>query len=279
MQYKSVFIDIDGTTMDGKGQISDRTVKTIQRLIESGVLVAVNTGRVLAEVQDILQAMGLRLPVIGANGGYYTDDFGQNVIYNSRMPAEDCLRIIELCNKYKVLPCFSTPMHFHPQQPFLEIISQKMPSWQTHAQQAHVEAPQCIEPKDWPQFLQRETAVKCSILLLGTPMVAQLKRELAAMGTLELTSESELLIEYNNAGTTKGSGMLHYLAAQGLKAQDAVAIGDGDNDLPMLQQAGLGVAMGNADPRLQQAADYVTGTIGQDGLATALEMLFFKEKQ
>ena len=65
--------------------------------------------------------------------------------------------------------------------------------------------------------------------------------------------------------------MLHYLAAHGLQAQNAVAVGDGDNDLPMLRQAGFSVAMGNADLLLQQAANYITGTVWQDGLAMALE--------
>lgn len=271
MQQKMVFIDIDGTTMDEQGRVSQRTINTIRRLKENGIPVVVNTGRILAEVQDILQVMGLHLPVIGANGGYYTDDLGQEIVYTSRMPADQCLRIIELCKKYKVLPCFSTPMHFHPQKPFLEIVSQKMPGWQEHAQRAHVETPQCIDATEWPRFLQRETAVKCSIILLDSPQVTQLKRELEDMGTLELTSESQMLIEYNNIGTTKGSGMLHYLAAHGLQAQNAVAVGDGDNDLPMLQQAGFSVAMGNADLLLQQAANYITGTVWKDGLAMALE--------
>ena len=276
MQQKMVFIDIDGTTMDENGQISPRTVHTIQRLEENGISVVVNTGRILAEVQDILHIVGLHLPVIGANGGYYTDDLGQEVVYTSRMPADQCLRIIEICKNYSVLPCFSTPMHFHPQKPFLEIIAQKLPGWQDHAQRAHVETPRCIDEEEWPLFLQHETAVKCSIVLLDDPKVEQLKAELSAMGTLELTSENQLLIEYNNAGTTKGSGMLHYLAAHGLQARHAVAVGDGDNDLPMLQQAGFSVAMGNADPLLQQAADYTTGTVWQDGLANALEKHLLK---
>jgi hypothetical protein len=271
MQKKIVFIDIDGTTMDENGQISSRTVHTIQRLKEAGIPVVVNTGRILAEVQDILQTVGLHLPVIGANGGYYTDDMGQEVIYTSRMPADQCLRIIEICKNYEVLPCFSTPMHFHPQKPFLEIVAQKLPGWQEHAQRAHVEIPQCVDAAEWPQFLQRETAVKCSIVLLDTPKTTQLKRELEDMGTLELTSENQILIEYNNIGTTKGSGMLHYLAAHGLQAQHAVAVGDGDNDLPMLQQAGFSIAMGNADALLHQVADYTTDTVWEDGLATALE--------
>jgi hydroxymethylpyrimidine pyrophosphatase-like HAD family hydrolase len=78
-------------------------------------------------------------------------------------------------------------------------------------------------------------------------------------------------IEITARTATKGQCLMSLCALLGVDAEDAMALGDGTNDLDMLQKAGVGVAMGNAAPALLEAADFVTLTNNEAGFARAVE--------
>ena len=75
------------------------------------------------------------------------------------------------------------------------------------------------------------------------------------------------------AGVSKADGMRRVLEALGIQRQDSIAVGDSRNDLPMLAYAGIGVAMGGSPPEVLDAADRVTGTLAENGVASVLEEL------
>lgn len=71
-------------------------------------------------------------------------------------------------------------------------------------------------------------------------------------------------------GNSKSRGIDEVIAYYGLRLEETMAFGDGGNDIPMLKHAGIGVAMGNASPEIQAAADYVTTSVDDDGILNAL---------
>lgn len=79
--------------------------------------------------------------------------------------------------------------------------------------------------------------------------------------------------DINVAGIDKATGMREFMSACGLRASEVAAFGDGGNDVAMLSAAGVGIAMGNACDEALNAADYVTATVDDDGIARALEHL------
>ena len=72
-------------------------------------------------------------------------------------------------------------------------------------------------------------------------------------------------------GGGKVPGIQKYLEREGLRPEEIIAFGDGENDMEMLKFAGIGVAMGNAEETVKQAADYITSDIDEDGIANALK--------
>lgn len=107
-----------------------------------------------------------------------------------------------------------------------------------------------------------------------------IRRVLAALPCLEewydvYPNNEGSLVEFVGKGITKESGMSRVLAYYRASREDSVAFGDSRNDLGALSYAGFGVAMGNAPEKVRQAADYVTGTFEEDGVALALERLGF----
>ena len=88
---------------------------------------------------------------------------------------------------------------------------------------------------------------------------------------LSITSSLGNNLEINHKDATKGNGLASLAAYLGLKKEEVMACGDGENDISMLDEAGIGVAMGNASDLVKRAADVVTLTNDQDGVAYAIE--------
>ena len=74
-------------------------------------------------------------------------------------------------------------------------------------------------------------------------------------------------------GINKATGMERYLKAAGIAREDSIAVGDGPNDLQMMEYAGIGIAMGNAREEVKERADMVTSSIDDDGIYRAFETL------
>ena len=90
---------------------------------------------------------------------------------------------------------------------------------------------------------------------------------------ISLDGMDEYAGEIGIGGINKATGMERYLKHVGIAREDSIAVGDGPNDLQMMEYAGIGVAMGNAREDVKARADMVTGHIDEDGLYSAFEKL------
>ena len=86
----------------------------------------------------------------------------------------------------------------------------------------------------------------------------------------DITSWHETGIDIVAKGSGKDVGIMHYIEKYGIKREETMAFGDGENDIRMLKYVGTGVAMGNAKEAVKQIADYVTADIDDDGIEKAL---------
>ena len=112
------------------------------------------------------------------------------------------------------------------------------------------------------------------VLLTAPPVrAAEHEKRLARrfMGRLSIYRSEPYFIEIMPRGVDKGAAIAGLIERLGLEREDVIACGDGLNDLAMIKYAGLGVAMGNAQPEIKAAADVVTGTNDEDGLVSVIE--------
>lgn len=93
---------------------------------------------------------------------------------------------------------------------------------------------------------------------------------MAQLPGCEATRWNPLFTDIVPRGGSKQVGMEKLLAHFGIRREECMAFGDGGNDIPMLRYAGIGVAMGNAREEVKAAADYVTSSVDEDGIAMAL---------
>ena len=97
---------------------------------------------------------------------------------------------------------------------------------------------------------------------------AKIMEELPGCEAMRWTS---LFTDIVPAGGNKQVGMKKILEYYGIRSEECMAFGDGGNDIPMLQYAGIGVAMGNARPEVQQVANFVTSSVDDNGIVFALK--------
>ncbi len=128
-----------------------------------------------------------------------------------------------------------------------------------------------------PELLARQGVTK--VIWAGeTGKIGRLEAEYSRKpipGSECCTSDASYL-EFMAEGVNKGAGLRAAAEALGLKSSEVMAVGDGHNDLPMLRWAGYSVAMGNASAEVKSAADFVTESCDNDGLALILKKLTHK---
>ena len=100
---------------------------------------------------------------------------------------------------------------------------------------------------------------------------ADVNRVLADMPHCRMTRWNPYGVDIIAAGNSKAKGMERVLRYYGIDREEIIAFGDGENDMEMLQFAGIGVAMENADPEVKEIADYVTDSVGEGGITHALQ--------
>lgn len=102
-----------------------------------------------------------------------------------------------------------------------------------------------------------------------------LRKELMAIPELSISSSVYNNLEVNAKGADKGAALLWLADYLGIDREETMSFGDGENDIPMIKAAGIGVAMGNALDTVKAAADTVTLTNDEDGVAAAIRKFIF----
>jgi len=249
---KIIFLDLDGTLLNDQKEFTDGNRKAIQKALEAGHSVVVATGRPL--VSAVAQAENLGLTgkgcyVISFNGGEIYDTENKKSIYRKTVPLPYVRYIFDAAKE----------MGLHCQTyNDVEILTEAdTPALQSYMKSIKVRGrivPDIIEALD-------KEPVKMIVIDLNDHDKLLRFRDMTAEwceGKLDRFFSSPQYLEHVAPGISKGAAVRILCEYLGIPLANTIAAGDAENDISMIEAAGIGVAMANAAPEVKAAADYVT---------------------
>jgi Cof subfamily protein (haloacid dehalogenase superfamily) len=273
MQYQAIFLDLDGTLLNPRHQITRTVRDSILGAQNLGVHIVINSGRTPAEIEDILKKAELTLSYIALNGAYVYDCKSNSVLYRDIIRSELQKTATDIAEKMKVYINWYTRDKIYINYNFSKIISGILMdhkatfiSFLFHP----IEREKITyRPNDF--FNQNQGMFYKGAFICGnTVKTERLRNELKKSGVAEISASSRFLLEFNNRNISKKSGMEHYLKHYSLSFSQCIAVGDHENDLSMIKAAALGVAMGNAISDVKRVANFITTSNSEDGVAKVI---------
>ncbi|MCL6571563.1 MAG: Cof-type HAD-IIB family hydrolase [Bacillus sp. (in: Bacteria)] len=237
VEIKLIALDMDGTLLNNEGQISEANRKEIKAATNKGIFVVLSTGRSLITSREHADSLELSSYLVTVNGSEIWDE-KRELVERNLVKSELIEWMWELSKQHKTN---------------YWAISTKR-NWRN-------EMPDDLHTFEWMKFGfdVDDDAVRETIL-----------KELYAKGEFEISNSSLQNIEVNPAGINKATGLRIVCNRLGIDMDSVMAVGDSLNDVAMIKEAGLGVAMGNAQDIVKTAADWVTATNEEDGVAQAI---------
>lgn len=269
MTYKLICLDMDGTLLNSEKKISIRNKEAIKKANDKGVKIAIVTGRIFTSAKYYAHLLGIEAPVVSSNGAYIREKDRNKIIYASPISDKVCEKILDICKKYDFDFYFNT---------FDTIISPKpFPKGYTYLEMSN-DLPKDMKANlyvssDLEDEVKKRNGNIVKAICIGNNIESlnKAKNEIIALGDVEVASSLNDNFEIMNKGVSKGKAVEVLAKFYGLNRDEVICMGDGENDLSMIQYAGLGVGMGNAQQCVKKEADYITDTNDNDGVAKAIE--------
>ena len=273
MAPKLILADLDGTLLDEEKHLTPRSRAALERSAAAGAQVVIATGRFFGGVPDFLKELPFLRYFILMNGAKVYDRQTDSVLYRSEIPLETAQAVYRLLEPLGcTVDCYQNDRGIMPRK-FLDRLDYYIPDPIVRM----IIGPNRAPVDDLPAAMAQggETVQKMQSFfpdLAVRPQAAQLLSQQFPQLIQSISLPTNL--ELNAPGATKGDALEALCRHLGLDLLESAAFGDGTNDLTMIQKAGVGVAMANADPETKAAADLVTGDNQQDGVAQMLNRWF-----
>ncbi|MEK4220193.1 MULTISPECIES: Cof-type HAD-IIB family hydrolase [unclassified Bacillus (in: firmicutes)] len=237
VNIKLIAIDMDGTLLNDEQLISDENRNAIREAEDKGVYVVISTGRTLMTCRELAESLKLSSFLITANGSEIWDS-NFNLVERNLLHTDHIKMMWDLRNKHNTNFWASTVNKV----------------WRG-------EFPENITDHEWLKF---------GFDIEDDDIRNEVLAELRKNKELEITNSSPTNIEVNALGINKAAALAKVSEKLGFTMENVMAMGDSLNDIAMIKEAGLGVAMGNAQDVVKETADWITDTNIEDGVAKAI---------
>ena len=257
--YRLLALDMDGTLLNSKGELSPGNRLAIKEALAAGVQVTISTGRSLQGALWCAEELGLTCPLIVYNGGMLAKVTGE-ILYSKEMLPADALLAMEEGVKHGVTLCIWS--------------KGKLYGYPLNERTADYVRFSGVEPLPVESLEELARQGVTKVLWYGT------KEEIPAFweemkgkpfANTHLCPSQPMFLEFFHGEVSKAAALAKLGEALQIPREEIIAMGDGANDLELIAYAGLGVAMGNATDAVKKKADAVTLTNDKDGVAAVIE--------
>ena len=261
MKYKLTAADLDGTLIGEDAIMPPKVKYAVRRAMEKGVKFTIATGRAFGSAFLFAQELGINAPLICYQGGLIKDHLNGRVIYEQSVPLPLAQELIRFTQQ--------RGLHLNVYLDGRAYVERMTPEARYYTGIAKAG----IYPVgDMLAFLDRDP-MKFIIVLSDDGATEPLIAELGALfaGRMQFVRSYSRFVEGIPLGVSKGHALARLADHLGLLLEETIGIGDNDNDLELVERAGLGVAMGNASPAVRAAADYIASPVDEEGVVEVIE--------
>ena len=272
---KIISLDLDGTLLDSQKRLSEANRAALEEAAAKGVHIVPTTGRFFGMMPQAVRDLPFVRYAITINGAQVYDRETDTAIVREEMPLDMALDIISLLDGYDVIyDCYRSNWGW-----MTESLQAKAEDYATDAHYLKMVREFRKPVPDLKEYLKSTAAEgdvqKVMLFARNTPGSESVTKAITEavserFPSIKTTSSTWNNLELNIATAHKGNSLKRFAEHLGYTLDNCMALGDGTNDLSMIEAAGLGVAMSNAHPLVLAAANHVTASNDEDGVAKAI---------
>lgn len=261
---------MDGTLLNSKHKVSNASKEAIAMANEKGVLIVVSTGRMYSDAEYFSNLIGVKAPVIASNGAFIKEKNNSVAIYKSILEERLFVELLNIFVKHKVYPTFYTPEKAYCGNLIMKFLVEYIKLRGAMSSSTKIKYIKTMKQWDKVFKIEKNNIIKCEVMHKDQERLKKIRTEIQKISGIEIVSSSKHNIEITSKGVSKGRAVEILAEYYNIKKDEIIAIGDSENDISMIEFAGMGIAMGNAIDRVKQTSDFITDTNDNEGVATAI---------
>ncbi|EOL43402.1 Cof-type HAD-IIB family hydrolase [Enterococcus caccae] len=278
MDVKAIVLDIDGTLLNDEKKLTDQTKKVLITAQKKGIKVILASGRPtpgMLKYVDELEMAKYSGMIVSYNGAHVLDVSTQKELFSQPLSVENSKNILEHLKQFDVKPMIAKDDYMYVNNVFDGMLDLGFPEGLFNIIEYESRGGnfQLCEKVDLAKFVDFPLH---KILVAAQPnylqdnwqkILAPFRQSVSGMFS------APMYFEFTDRGIDKANALEQTLKPLGIHEEHIISFGDGHNDMSLIKYAGLGVAMGNAVDELKNAADKITLSNNEDGIAKVLEEL------
>lgn len=273
MNLKAIILDIDGTLNTSEKIISPRTREALIKAQKQGIKVVLASGRPIRGMTKYIHELEMDTHhglLVGYNGATVVDCETQSLLFNQAMSIDEAQAVLRHLKNFDLIPMVAIDDTMYVYNAYSKI-HYRDKEIMIVEYEAHGNTYRVCETDDLVKLIKNPLnkiliAAEPEYLAKHAEAIAEpFKDQLSSMFT------AAFYYEFTAQNIDKGNALHQTLVPLGIKPEETMAFGDGQNDISILKFAGHGVAMGNAVDELKAIADEVTASNDEDGIALVLE--------
>lgn len=285
--YKLITIDLDGTLLNKYGEVTEFTKKIIKQITAKGILVVLASGRISESVLSIAKEIGANKYYISGNGSILYDMQKDKILYENYLNKEKVLEIIELCEKNSIYYNIYTENSVIAKSLNYNVAFYNYEnSKKSNDKKTDINIVENVY--DYIKKLNTNKFLKITICDESKSVFSSILRKIKGISNIDVLEVSHMSQKKIKAGTKEVDVGYYYtevssknvdkwyaiqeiMKIENIKTEEVISLGDNNNDIVMIKNAGLGIAMGHSNNQVKEVADFITDTNENDGVAKALE--------
>lgn len=285
--YKMIAIDLDGTLLDSYSEVTIENINALKYAKSKGIEIVLASGRIANSVANIANEIETNNYFISGNGSMLYDMKNRKILYENYINKEKMLELIKLCeensiyyNIYTEDTVIAKSINYNVL--FYNYENSKKSQEKKTKLIITDNVYSYIKESNIEKFLKMTICDENKIIFSG---ISRMMKKISEIDVLDVSHMSRKMIksgtetieigyyytEITKNNVDKWYAIEELMKIKGIKKEEVIAIGDNINDKIMIENAGLGIAMGHSDPEVKKVADFITKNNNENGVALAIQ--------